>query len=405
VAYAVWNRTTPTRYQVLAARRSPSGRWGRPVALSPWFSWGGGSGPLTLGGRPKIGVDDAGRATAVWSQADGGIVRVRSRTSTPRGRWSRPEWLSRKGENAFNPAVDVAGAGAAVVDWQGGKRRQKDWRLLARVRPSGGTWTPAQRLDDTVWKDSHNTESVIDDRGVATVVWDEQRQATVSGRVPVATYTPGTGWSTTTLFERSNHGHVPQLATTRGGSLVVAWADYDQVLAARRAPDGTWGPHEVVVPPRDGIGPLVRHLAINEAGLVAMSWELADLVNHANRARYLLSVSTVPGQPWETQVAGPWNRRKYLTPFASSMALDDAGGVTLTWDRQARNQRGWYDVGLSRRLPDGTWAKRRLVPGVAADVQVAADGRGRVTVLWSRGIDAFEDRCCSSLRSQVLKPG
>ena len=404
IAYAVWAQARGPRlhYQIRAARRTPSGRWARPVALSRWFAVPA-TGKLLVGGRPQVGVDDAGRATVVWSQPDGPILRIRTATHSGRG-WSPARWLSPRRQNAFNPGIAVAGAGHRIVYWQGGRPNGRDWPVLARYRAAGDGWEPTERLDDNLWEDSHHAEAVIDDRGVATVVWDEQTQNPTRGRVPVATRSPGTPWSTTILFERTNHPHLPQPATTRDGRLVVAWADNDQVLAAPRSPDGTWGPAETVVPPSSAAYPLVRHVAITESGLVAASYELADVDRPGDQARYALATQGGPGLPWVLSPAGPFVKRPFTTPFVSSMAMDRRGGVTLTWDRQSALTRDWYDVHVSRRRPDGTWRPPFRIPGVVADVQVAADGRSRITMLWSQGRDAYEDRCCDSLRAKILPP-
>ena len=110
-ATLVWN--SGTNKEICARRAGAGSAWGAPTQISV-------DGGLNYY-HPRIAVDDAGRATAAWSQADlvGGNVQydqmVASRAAD--GTWGAPIALSVGSSDT--PTVSAGSNGDVAVVWRG----------------------------------------------------------------------------------------------------------------------------------------------------------------------------------------------------------------------------------------------------------------------------------------------
>ena len=246
-------------------------------------------------------------------------------------------------------------ARGTVVFWQQG-RPFGDPRLLSRYRPRGGGWGPTVRLDEKKFVQLGPAQAVVDPSGSAVVTWDEERQSRCcAGRVRVATYVPGTGWSVDTLFQRSNHSHQPQIDLADDGTVTVAWADYDKILVAHRSAAGVWSSPEQVFLLGDSAAPDLVGVGTTDAGGTVVGWTRLDL--DSGRRGDVLSVQASPGAPWSRERVSKPEAEPFFTPFFPTLAVDEDGGATMTWQVQTSDPRGWYRVFARHRLPDGTWEK------------------------------------------------
>ena len=401
-AVAAWVQTRPGAYQVKVATRGARGGWSGARPLTGWFRWSPG-GPTSYGGRPQVAVDRRGAATVVWSQAYAGTVRVRAATRSASGRWSAPHWLSSRSKLGVNPRVASSPAGT-VVFWQQG-RPFGDPRLLSRYRPRGGGWGPTVRLDEKKFVQLGPAQAVVDPSGSAVVTWDEERQSRCcAGRVRVATYVPGTGWSVDTLFQRSNHSHQPQIDLADDGTVTVAWADYDKILVAHRSAAGVWSSPEQVFLLGDSAAPDLVGVGTTDAGGTVVGWTRLDL--DSGRRGDVLSVQASPGAPWSRERVSKPEAEPFFTPFFPTLAVDEDGGATMTWQVQTSDPRGWYRVFARHRLPDGTWEKPVRLGRVTSSENLGVDDRGTVTALWlAGGRRGGEAACCWTVQSRVLPAG
>jgi hypothetical protein len=401
-AVATWVQTRPGGYQVRVATRRAHGGWSQARALTGWFR-DGYDGPLSYGGRPQAAIDGRGVATVAWSQAYGGTVRVRAATRSASGRWSAPHWLSAKGKLGVNPRLATSAAGT-VLFWQQG-RPFGDPRLLSRYRPRGGTWERTTRLDEKTFVQIGPAQAVVDPAGRAVVTWDEERQSRCcAGRVRVATYVPGSGWTLETLFQRSNHSHQPQIDLADNGTVTIAWPDYDKILVSHRPPDGAWTLAEQVVLLGDSVAPDVVGVGTTDAGATMVGWTRLDLDN--GRRGDVLSVQASPGAPWTRERVSRPASEPFFTPFFPSLAVAEDGGATMTWQVQVADPDRWYRVYSRHRHPDGTWGKPVRMGRVTGSETLGVDDRGTVTALWlAGGRRNGEVGCCWTVQSRVLPAG
>ena len=398
-AAAAWVQTRPGGYQIRVATRDRRGGWSRARSLTGWFRWGY-SGPLSYGGRPQVAVDRRGAATVAWSQAYAGTVRVRAVTRSASGQWSSPRWLSSKGKLGVNPRLATSPAGT-VLTWQQG-RPFGDPRLLSRYRPRGGGWGPTERLDEKRFVQLGSADAVVDPGGRAVVTWDEERQSRCcAGRVRVATYLPGTGWSVATLFRRSNHSHQPEIDLADDGTVTIAWEDYDKILVSHLPPGGAWTAPEQVVVLGESVAPDLVGVGTTDSGGTVVGWTRLDL--RSGRRGDVLSVQETPGASWSRERVSKPAGEPYLTPFFPALAVDERGGATMTWQVQVADPRGWYRVYARHRLPDGTWQPATRLGRVTSSESLGVDDRGTVTALWLEGHHGrLEDSCCTSVRARIL---
>ncbi len=125
-ATALWQQNDGSGWVVTSASRSATGAWSTPVLLST---------STTSSWDPKVAVDLAGNATAIWSrEANGGRV-VEAARRPAHGEWSEPIGLSPPGD-AWNPQIAVDPAGNATAAWS--RKDGTSWIVQARGLDAAG---------------------------------------------------------------------------------------------------------------------------------------------------------------------------------------------------------------------------------------------------------------------------
>jgi hypothetical protein len=151
-----------------------SRRAGGAVVQAAFRAAGSGWGPATdvaVTGRadsaaPRAVLDPAGNAHAVWlSGGDRAVAHasVRSRAS---GAWSQPVELSSRDRDAFDPRLTVDPAGNAVAVWTEGA----DGLTRAAIRPALGSWQPAVGLSRSDAR-TRTPRVAMGTLGTALAVW------------------------------------------------------------------------------------------------------------------------------------------------------------------------------------------------------------------------------------------
>jgi len=139
-ALAAWKTQPPS--QQAGARFRPAGlrsvetrggRWSTPLRINP-----SSQDLRDLDENVEIAVDDAGRATAVWTILQGGVWAARK---PPRGAWGQAIRLS-AAEGYSDAFPTAAGDGRTIVTWVEHVRGVR----TAEAGP-GRSWQPAVTLD------------------------------------------------------------------------------------------------------------------------------------------------------------------------------------------------------------------------------------------------------------------
>jgi hypothetical protein len=108
-AVAIWERSNGTNLIIQAATRPAGGSFSAPVDLSA---------PGQDAFEPQIALDGAGNAVAIWERSNGTNFITQAATRSPGGSFSAPLDLSAVGGDAFDPRIAVDGAGNAVAIWE-----------------------------------------------------------------------------------------------------------------------------------------------------------------------------------------------------------------------------------------------------------------------------------------------
>ena len=218
-AVAVWS-AWPGDYAVQAAVRASDGAWQAPATLS---------GPgYIFGVNPKVAVDGAGNATALWSRMRQDAVMVLESASQPFGSsgWQPTETLGTGRVHGYIPGISDAGlavnpAGNAVISWE--QWDGSPW-VRAAYRTAGAAWQSPQDLSQR----SDNLDPVVaqDLAGNALVLWSRSRGDRFAASVEVSFRDVATGiWSAPMSISGSG-GSYPDVAFDGSGDAVAVWTRY-----------------------------------------------------------------------------------------------------------------------------------------------------------------------------------
>jgi len=298
---------------VQVASGTVSGRWDEPITLS--------SGKNEL--NPSVAVNDRGDAVVVWSRfGPSGYVAVASFRRGATGSWEKAVDLSPADRNfPFGPRVAIDAAGNAVAVWAGAT-------VQAAFRSaSTGTWSAA--VDIGGESTGSAPELTMNAAGDVVAAWVAFRigGGALSEWIDAA-YRPADGsWSapTTVSTPGSNFQDV-HVGLDGAGNALVAWtdlhpADHSVVqTASRSAVTGAWQAPVNVVAPQPGRFAFFTDLALDDAGNAVAVWTSTLGLEAALR----------PGasgrwQPPTTVAALPSGG------YRVGVGMDGAGGALATW--------------------------------------------------------------------------
>lgn len=236
----VWRRDTGAGDTVVeVTERTARSGWTKPQALSD---------PTLRSKRPRLAVAPNGAAALVWEQAVGDRLAVVAATRSPSGRWSQPVTLT----NAFDthePDVAIGPTGMATAAWI--EETEGGAVAMATSRPEAGVWsaptvigrgsavpyeTPRPGRAET----GADVAAFPDGRAIAvwTIVDNEVNHAQSA--------TMGTDgvWSApAALSDPESAASGVQVAVLAGGTAAAAWEERDEGLirarVARVGADGT----------------------------------------------------------------------------------------------------------------------------------------------------------------------
>jgi hypothetical protein len=202
-AVALWKLLPGPPVRVQAARRSTGGTWSAPVFISSEESGAN---------RPRIGIDAAGNATAVWVSEEATRL-IAGSTQTPSGSWTSPVTVSAAGGNAGEPNIDIApdGNGAAAWQWRASPEGSIQRIETAGIDATGPTLSnfavpatakarsavPFSVTSNDLWTASPTTKWEFGDGGKAEGTSASHTYLSTGTFTVKATSTDGFGHSTT----------------------------------------------------------------------------------------------------------------------------------------------------------------------------------------------------------------
>ncbi|HET6690080.1 MAG TPA: hypothetical protein VFG74_04360, partial [Miltoncostaeaceae bacterium] len=419
----------------LAAAVAVAGAVAAPAAAAPVVT------PQVVASRggeprtPAVGVNDAGRAVAVWTGRSGRGFAVFARVRPSRGAaWGAVERLSGVAPaRPLTPAVVVGRRGGAIALWRTpggavqsgslGEGRTTGWvrRTVTAdgdgfVSPSlsaqpaiaawadrsghGGAWRARRaHLLDGRWNVAPPLDLAaaglvppgsadappdvaVGARGDAGVVWPGPAGAPVPApdtRVSVALWPRGSqGWGPpAVLSQGGNHGDV---ALGPAGHAGVTWVERDAVRVAIREPaDPAWPAPETLAGGQTAT-PAYPHLALNGEGYAVAAWgETEGDLSLRARAR--------------SGASGVWGPERTVYDDYSSFSVLELANLHATIDDHRAAILAWTDpegpgsaAAIAARATGGDWAiaARLAILEDIDETALAATARGGALLLTPR---------------------
>jgi hypothetical protein len=373
-ALAAWVRGRGRETRLMTAVRSPDGTWRRPSAV-----------PGTRNASEvEVAFDGQGRAVVVWTKGRA----VKATRRSPSGSWGRHVALhrtptGRRGTLPRDLVLAVNERGRAVVAWAtADDDRDAVYarpRVQAVVGTAAGTWSRARTLSKP-GAASGSPEVALDRAGRATVVWGEARRG--GSRVVAASREIGGPWQGPQGLSRWwKQTGSPQLAALASGELAVAYGvrgPGTSAIRVRRWAGGTgWArPQTSPCPARQWCGQAWTDAAMDGEGKVSVAWT-------GRGGAVWVDDLSVTGEVARARVAGP---RSVF--YGMNIAVNPAGDAAVGWTSV---DGGHHPVQGSYRPLGGSWEPAQNLSARRGDSwgpELVIEGDGAATALWSRGTDA-----------------
>jgi PKD domain-containing protein len=370
-AVAIWERHVGGKEIVEASERPAGGDWSEPEVLSL---------PDEEGRTSQVTIDAAGNAIAVWITGESvtGFV-VRSAVRPPGGEWSEPEDVSGSISEAITPRLAVDAASEAVAIWtafdSGGRIVQ------GAVRSADGEWSEPDDLSGAgeFVTPLEAPDAAIDAAGNAIAVWKlEGTNDVVQAAVRPAAQED---WAAPDdLSDAGQDAGEPAVTMNEAGEAIAVWTRLDgtdTVQGAVRPAGGEWAdPDDLSAPGQDAGEPDV---AIDETGEGVGVWR------RYNGSNFIVQGAVRPvvgewGQPDDLSASG----RDGMSPV---VAINVSVGAVAMWDRSDGAD---LRVQATVRPPDSDWPKPDTISAAGEDAglaEVALDAAGNAVAVFGRNGD------------------
>lgn len=372
-AVAAWLQgTASSATRQLTASVFAGGRWATPVRVDA------GSGDVS---GARVAVDaTSGRGVIVWRQL-GASLDLWAAAYSPSGGWSAPVALEQLPGAVGVPRVGMDNQGRALAVWEQIAPNGRISIYSARYTPAAGWTTPTLlKVNDTLGATEADPELAVAANGNALAVW--KRSDGVSGRLLASQYTPTAGWSP--AFEVVPDGGTGStigahaLAMDVTGQGLLAWGQWDRSQGAgmsslkfKRFSAGAWlNPVSDVAPPVPSLAYVSRPvLAMNAKGAAIVAWAQED-------GSILAASASQNAAAFGTAVAVRAPRTLALNALPV-LSLDATGRAFLAWTDN--------DLWLSQRDAAGAWspaAQHEALPEQAAAPALAVSADGTAMLAW-----------------------
>lgn len=379
-AVAIWERHVGGKQIVEASERPAGGEWSAPEKVSL---------ANEEGRESQVAIDDSGNAYAVWAEEGTSLTYVIRYAVRPLGgEWSVPENLSSPFQGGI-PQIALAAAAGAVAVWT--IDDGDDMVVQAAVRPAGGEWSEPENLSDVSAdagppdEEAESPDVGINAAGEAVAVW--QHFDGSNDIVQAAAHPAGGEWSEPDdLSETGQNAHEPQVAIDPDGDAVATWNRWGGsaliVQAAVRS-GGDWSEPEDLSEAR--LTGEAAPVAIDAAGNAVAVWLHPDDGHHINRG--ILQAAVRPA-------GGEWSEPEDLSAAGEdqaannpALAMNGAVGAVAVW---RQNDGGEYRVLASVRPPGGEWSEPEDLSAAGEDADLpdlSLDAAGNGIAVFGRNGD------------------
>jgi len=373
-AFAAWHQSEGTRVNIMANIYSPSmDRWDVPSTVQ--------NGPYDAY-IPDIAVDGSGNALAVWNTWNGERWSVFASQYLAGSGWTPDRQIDSIALGGTDvPRVSMNRAGEAVAVWT--QQDSGQTVIFSNFFRPGTGWLGAVRIDP-VSGDSGVPRVAVDPNGNAIAVWMEFN---TQWRIAASRYTAGGSWDSRVFIESSiEYGFNPQVAVDELGNGLAIWAQqsvtYVNIVANRyNATIGWEGETLVESVDQDVLGS--PKLAMNRDGEACAVWSQFDGADYSIFANFYDPATDT----WDLPIVAEFLSQ---AAYDADVALDDAGNAFVTfrlWD----SVNGWTDVLTSVIAPGPVVTSTNFMEIFDKDAtspKVAVDTVGNAIVIWMQWFEA-----------------
>lgn len=275
---------------------------------SSFLSFGGSwSEPLTISSphsfMPQVGVDMNGNAIAIWQHLQGDNYIIQAATRLGEGKWCFPDYLGTSVGTVLQPTpklvVDPAGNAVAVWVQLLPSSRDQYSVIQSSMKRVGEEWLPmtiTSHLTGPIGDPS--PQVAIDAKGNAVVIWS-QFEGTSQSTIQTANKLFDGYWSSPAILSVGGIFNIhPQLAVDSSGNIVAVWTQENEgnetvVQSARLPLEGKWSETRAISSSQQGM----RHaqVAVDLAGNAWVIWEQREGMQSEMRSAELLACANVHG--------------------------------------------------------------------------------------------------------------
>jgi hypothetical protein len=366
-ATAIWDRADGAHTIIESASRSAGGAWGQPADLS-------------AAGRnatePRVAVDAAGDAVAVWARTDGAHTIIQTAWRPAGGAWGPSRDLSAEGQSAKTPDVAIDPAGNAVAVWA--RYNGTKFIIQSSTRPAGGEWgMPAADLS-AEGQTAEKPRVAVDASGDAVAVWMRLNGSNLI--VQTASRPAGGGWGAADdLSAEGRNAEDPQVSVNPGGEAVAVWTRFDgsdDIVQSATRPAGAWafsGDLSAV-----GFSAETPQVALDPAGNAVAVWARAN----GGLTTIVQGTDRAAGGTWQPPV--PLTSTGLVAAEDPQVAVDPAGNATAVWSISD----GSPNIVQSAEKPIGApWQPRTTLSVIghnSTEPELALDPAGNGVAVWAR---------------------
>lgn len=215
---AAWQQYAPGGLLIQTATRPAAGAWSAVHDLTP------NTANEFFGAEPDVTVDSSGDAVIAWHdeiEGEGEVIEAATRPLG--GEWSIPVRVSALGSGLFGPRVGIDEEGRATAIWR--HRTGSLWVVEAAERPSAGSWTTPATIS-TSGERVFAADLAVTPKGEAIASW--QRYNGSVDVIQSAVHPHGGAWSAPeNRFETSFKADAPALAADGSGNAALAWERFE----------------------------------------------------------------------------------------------------------------------------------------------------------------------------------
>jgi hypothetical protein len=222
---------------------------------------------------PEIGVDAKGNAIAVWEDQTSSTYNIWSNRYVVGSGWGSEVLLETDDSgSAWKPKVALDDAGDAIAVWfQMEGPFFTPPHIWANRYVANVGWGTAKLLDTGSACEAWNPRISLDGAGNAIAAWYEYDSSTYKSTIWTARYFISSDWSLPEEINGRAGDSTPDLATNHAGQTMMVWLSYGDVYASRCTMETEWEQPELISSiPLGGIQD--TKVAINSDGDAIAVW-------------------------------------------------------------------------------------------------------------------------------------